>query len=169
MTRLTLLIALSFLSAVAASISPGPAACGPGKVATYSDVQAVWYERTGCFGRCPGYQVVFSKYGDCYYIGFEYVLRLGRYAQTCSSNILKQATQVLQRHEFYRLNYDSSILVTDVPHYIVAAERCGVTTKLDWPAFQDRKDIESLFDGLDAVTEHIRWHKISNSAEPMER
>jgi hypothetical protein len=76
---------------------------------------------------------------------------------------------VLQRHEFYRLNYDSSVLVTDVPHYIVAAERCGVTTKLDWPAFQNRKDIESLFDGLDAVTERIRWHKISNSAEPMER
>jgi hypothetical protein len=67
------------------------------------------------------------------------------------------------------LDYDSSILALDVPHYIVAAERCGVTTKLDWPAFESRRDIESLFDSLDALTQHIHWHKISDSTESMEQ
>lgn len=59
--------------------------------------------------------------------------------------------------------------VLDAPHYIVAAERCGVTTKLDWPAYENRRDIESLFDGLDAITAGIHWHKISKSAAPMEQ
>ena len=87
----------------------------------------------------------------------------------CSSDAFRGATRVLQKHNFYRLNYDSSKLVTDVPHYIVAAQGCGVTTKLDWPAFQDREDIESLFDSLDVITKHIRWHKISSSTAPMEQ
>ncbi len=73
----------------------------------------------------------------------------------------------LQSHDFYHLNYDSSVLVLDAPHYIVAAERCGVTTKLDWPAYENRRDIKSLLDGLDAVTKGISWHKISDSTEPI--
>ena len=112
--------------------------------------------------------MAFWKDGDCYYVGYKYVSMLGRYAQACTSGILKRTVGVLQRHDFYHLNYDSSINVLDAPHYIVAAERCGVTTKLDWPAFQNRKDIESMFDSLDAVTKSIRWHKISSSTESME-
>jgi hypothetical protein len=61
------------------------------------------------------------------------------------------------------------MLVLDAPHYIVAAESCGVTTKLDWPAFQDRRDIQSLFDSLDVITKSIRWHKISSSTAPIEQ
>jgi hypothetical protein len=162
-------VAISFLLAIAVSTRLALAACGPGKVATYSDIEAVWYERTNCFGTCPGYQVAFGKDGDCYYVGYKYVSMLGRFAQTCTLGVLKRAVRVLRSHDFYHLNYDSSILVLDAPHYIVAAERCGVTTKLDWPAFQNRKDIKSMFDSLDVITKSVRWHKISNSTESMDQ
>src|SRR5579871_1604481 len=147
---LRLLIALTL--SLAASISPAMAACGPGKVPTYSDVEAIWYTRTNCFGKCPSYQVALWKDGDCYYVGYKYVSRMGRYAQTCTSDVFKRAVTVLEHRGFYHLDYDSSMLVFDAPHYIVAAERCGVTTKLDWPAYENRRDIESLFDSLDTIT-----------------
>jgi hypothetical protein len=164
-----LLSALGLVLGVVVSISPALGACGKGKIPTYTDIQTIWYERSNCFGTCPSYQVLFSKNGDCYYVGYKYVSTVGTYGQTCSPDALKRATTVLLEHHFYRLNYDSSILVTDVPHYIVAAEACGVTSKLDWPAFQDRRDIESLFDSLDVITKRIRWHKISSSTAPMEQ
>lgn len=169
MERLKLLIILSFLLAFAVSITPASAACGPGKVPTYSDIEAIWYERTNCFGKCPGYQVAFWKFGECDYVGYKYVSRIGRYEYPCSSDILKRAIEVLRNDDFYSLDYDSSILVMDAPHYIVAAKRCGVTTKLDWPEYENRKDIESLFDSLDAITTRIRWYKVSNSTAPMQQ
>lgn len=162
-----LLIALSLALVTVSSHSRALGACGPGKVPAYSDIEAVWYARTGCFGHCPSYQVGFLKNGNCYYVGFKDLSRKGRYEQTCSFDIFKRVRMALQSHDFYHLNYDSSVLVLDAPHYIVAAERCGVTTKLDWPAYENRRDIKSLLDGLDAVTKGISWHKISDSTEPI--
>lgn len=156
------------ISLLTANVSPAVAACGSGKVPNYTDIDAIWYQRTNCFGKCPGYEVAFYSDGDCYYVGYRYVSKLGRYGQTCTSRTFKRAKQILQSHDFYHLNYDSSVLVMDAPHYIVATQRCGVATKLDWPAFENRRDIESLLDGLDTITDNIHWHKISNSTELME-
>jgi hypothetical protein len=44
--------------------------------------------------------------------------------------------------------------------------RCGVTTKLDWPVYQPRPDIESLLDALDKITRGIPWKKKSDATEP---
>ncbi len=156
---------LSLLLSIAASLSPAQAACGQGKVPTYGDIDAIRYERTNCFGKCPDYQVLFASRNECYYVGTQYVPKHGTYEAVCSPAVVKRAIAVLERQEFYSLNYDSSILVLDAPHYIISVERCGVTTKLDWPWREDRKDIESLFSELDVITDDIRWHKVSNSLE----
>ena len=58
------------------------------------------------------------------------------------------------------------MIITDVPHYVVSVMRCGVTTNLDWPVHGDRKEIESLFDGLDKITKSIPWQKKSDATEP---
>jgi hypothetical protein len=128
-------IAVGFTLTAIVNISQALAACGAGRAPTYKDIQTIWYERTSCFGTCPGYQVAFWSDGDCYYVGYKDVSRLGTYGQTCSSSVFRRAVVVLENDGFYRLDYDSSIMVMDAPHYIVAADRCGVTTKLDWPAF----------------------------------
>jgi hypothetical protein len=44
--------------------------------------------------------------------------------------------------------------------------RCGVTTTLDWPAYEDRRDIEALLDALDIITTGIRWSKRSDDTKP---
>ena len=114
----------------------------------------------------PKLPSVFKK-GRCDYVGIRNVARYGTYQSECPASILKRAIAVLESQGFYNLSYDSSVLVLDAPHYVVSAERCGVTTKLDWPVQGDRKDIESMLHGLDALTDSVSWHKVSHKAHPM--
>lgn len=55
------------------------AACGPGKVPSYSDISGLRYARTDCFGKCPSYEVLIWELG-LYYVGRTYVDRPGTYA-----------------------------------------------------------------------------------------
>jgi len=94
----------------------------------------------------------------------------GTYEDHCSQAVLKRAVAALRLYGFYGMNYDSRIVVTDVPHYVISVERCGVTTKLDWPAALPpdyyRKDIASLMNALGKITKSIPWRKTSDSTEP---
>jgi len=150
-------IILVFCALFAAN-APAIASCGAGKTPTYDDIQAVQYARTECFGKCPSYKVEFSTSGS-YYVGGLRAPRHGNYAAPYDSSVLEHAVDVVRRHDFFSINYDSSILVSDVPHLIVVVSRCGVTTKLDWPSYQHRQDIEGLMKDLDAITDGIRWQK----------
>lgn len=144
-----------------AVISPVQAACGEHRLPSYDDINAVRYEHTNCYGgKCPAYEVLFTKEGKCYYSGMANVPKSGDFIGPCTPATLARAVEVLKSHAFFDLNYDSSILATDVPHYIIAVERCGVTTKLDWPTYNDRKDILSLVYQLNDITEEIRWRKL---------
>jgi hypothetical protein len=143
------------------------AACGQGKVPTYNDISGLRYVRTDCFGKCPSYEVLISNLPGLDYVGRRYVDMLGTY-EAPLGHTLTSAQVVLERHHFYGLNYDDTKHITDVPHYIVAVARCGVTTKLDWPDFGDRPDIESLFNALDALVKNVKWHKTSDSTESPE-
>ena len=53
----------------------------------------------------------------------------------------------------------------DVPHYIIAVERCGVTTKIDWNTMGDRPRLERIFDGLDVLESRMTWERTSPSQE----
>lgn len=157
-----ILSALSVPLAFGASIGTAKSACGQGMVPTYGDIAAIQYERTNCFGSCQNYQVLFSNDRECYYVGIRNVSRRGTYQGGCSKVVFKRLIDVLAGHDFYSINYNSAVLVLDAPHYVISVQRCGVTTKLDWPVHGARKDIESLFDALDVVTNEISWHKISS-------
>jgi hypothetical protein len=137
---------------------------------TYSDIDAVRFERTNCFGgKCPTYEVVLTKEEGCYYVGMHNVDKIGTYKGACVGSTMLRTIAALRTHAFYTLHYDSEVLALDVPHYIVSVERCGVTTILDWPAYEGRKDIMGLLDNLDRVADSVRWHKISDSVqEPLE-
>lgn len=119
-------------------------------------------------GTCPDYEVLFSNLG-LYYVGRANVRMHGtyeaetpkNYAPAWSPDGLRQAVKVLQQHNFFSLSVVPSI-VTDVPHLIISAERCGVTTKLDLADSGRRPDIEKLFDQLDAITDRVTWGKTSN-------
>lgn len=155
--------ALSIAFVFAANSSPAVAECGKGAAPSYSDIEAIRYVRTNCFGKCPNYEVLFTKDLDCYYVGSEYVQKRGTFSSACAPSVLKSAIAALRAHNFYNLNYDPSIIVLDVPHDIVAVARCGVTTKLDWPSSTSLPNFSSLFEALDAVTDRIHWHKVNAS------
>lgn len=140
------------------------AACGPGKTPTYGDISAVRYAHTNCLGRCPSYEVLIWL--DLWYVGRTYVDMPGTYKAPVG-NTLMRARRILEAHKFFSLNAVEGE-VTDVPHLIVAAVRCSVTTTLDWPAFEKRPDITNLFDALDALIKNVKWHKTSDSTESPE-
>lgn len=147
------------LLALLATIASAQAACGKGAVPTYADIDAIRFAHTNCFGKCGSYDVTLSRDGF-HYVGGPYAPRRGTYEANFIPSIYKRAVNALRLHDFFSLNYDSSVLVTDAPHLIVSAQRCGVTTKLDWPQYTRREDIESLFEDLQRITGGIRWHKI---------
>ena len=146
------------------------AACGFGKTPAWSDIEAVRYVRTNCFGKCPSYEVLFWKHGF-YYAGHEYVDMPGTYEAPYRQSTFNEVVGTLRQHDFFAMNCDSHMLVMDTPHLIVAVVRCGVTTKFDWPSYGRRTDVPALFDSLDAITKTIPWHKTSDkqeSPEPLE-
>ncbi len=166
--------AVFMLLVLPASMAPAYASCGPGKQPTSSDIRAIRYTRTSCLGKCHDYEVLFSGLGS-YYVGRRWVAMSGTYeapaqqpdaASSLSSlkqeSFLKQAVRVLIRHDFFNLNADPRFL-TDVPHLIIAVDRCDVTTKLDFVDDGQRPDIEKLFDGLDVITGRVPWKKTSDS------
>ena len=142
--------------------SPVMAACGEKSTPSYSDITAIRYVRTNCFGKCPTYEVLFTREG-CYYVGIANVSRHGTYESACSAEVIDEATSMLKSHQFYYLNAGPDVIVTDVPHLVIAVERCGVTTKLDWPDWEKRPDIPSLFSDLDRITNAIYWRRVSTS------
>ena len=148
-----------------AGIGPAQAACGIGKLPTYS-VEAIRYERTNCFGQCPSYQVLFTSYLGCYYLGFQNVSKHDTFESSCSDQTVRRASLVLMQHDFFNMNCDPSVRVQDAPHYIVSVERCGVTTSLNWPSHGERTDIKSLFNDLDFITKSLKWSKTNASLEP---
>ncbi|MBV9271506.1 MAG: hypothetical protein JO165_10445 [Candidatus Eremiobacteraeota bacterium] len=136
--------------------------CTIGKTMQYSDIEAIRYVRSACYGTCTNYEVLYSRLGN-YYVGRDHVKKLGTY-QGIDSAPLKDATALLRQQRFFEFHFEP-IMVTDVPHYIVAVQRCGVTTKLDWPAYSRNPKIERLFDSLDNITNRVDWHKRADGDE----
>jgi hypothetical protein len=145
---------------------PSLADCGAGKTPSAADIEAIRFERTNCFGKCPTYEVLFTRDSGCYYVGFQYVEKIGTYGNSCTRSDFKRVVEVVSGHKFFELNYDTRVIVTDVPHYVASVERCGVTTTLNWRPYGERRDIDSLFDAFDAVTNRLRWKKLSDKPTP---
>jgi Domain of unknown function (DUF6438) len=144
--------------------------CGVGKTPTYADISAVRYARTSCFGRCPDYQVLFAKISThdpkfiCEYVARSNVSKHGTYAAVCRSEVLSKVVSLLETSGFYSLSVVPD-LVSDVPHLLIAVERCDVTTVLNWPEYPQRPDIDGLAKGLDRITDAQTWSKTSDSSE----
>jgi hypothetical protein len=150
-----------------AMLSSAEARCGRGQLPNYGDVDAVRYERSNCFGgKCPNYSVLFTKEGQCYYVGTANVGMIGTYRGACTSLTFNSVKSALRGYGFYDLNFDSGVLVLDAPHYLISVDRCGVTTRLDWPAYEDRKDILALLKRLDVITNNVPWRKTGNGLQP---
>ncbi len=152
------------------------ASCGIGKHPSYSDIRAIRYARTSCFGKCPDYEVLFSDLG-LYYAGRRWVKMTGTYEAEHPTDeqfrrgvlpaSFRLAVRLLERYDFFDLSVEP-VLVTDVPHYIIAVERCNVTTKLDMPSYPERRDVEGLFDALDVIKDQVHWTKTSDTdASPL--
>jgi hypothetical protein len=155
-------LALGFaLAAAISSVAPAFAACGSGQIPNYRDIQAVRYEKTACFGVCPSYVVSLSRVGLSY-TGRSNVARIGRY-ESSETRKFADVVALLSKLDFFAIKI-KPVFITDVPHFIVEVERCGVTRKIDWPAMvfagvSGTQDIRALFNGLDRITNSVAWHK----------
>lgn len=152
--------ALALTAAVSAA-APALAACGVGQTPNYRDIETVRYEKTVCFGVCPSYEVSFSR-TDLSYTGRANVTRMGRYV-SAETGKFDDVVALLAKLDFYSFKI-KPMFVTDVPHYIVEVQRCGVTKRIDWPALiwpgvSGTHDLPALFNGLDRITNSVNWHK----------
>jgi len=155
-----LVFGLVFAAAIC-SAGPALAACGNGLPANYRDIESVKYEKTTCYGVCPSYQVAFSP-GGLTYTGRANVTRMGNYTSADTAKFA-DVVSLLSKLDFYSFKVAPGF-VTDVPHFIVEVERCGVTRRIDWPALiypgvSGTHDIRDLFNGLDRITNSVNWHK----------
>jgi hypothetical protein len=153
---LTTLLALVLVFAL-----PAHASCGLGKTPRYSDIQLIRFERKNCLGGCVNFEVELSL------DGFHYRVNTGttnerEYSSPFARKIFDRSVTTLKNHAFYLMNYDSSVLAFDTPHLILSAERCGVTTTLDWPLYEHRQDIEGLFNALSTIRDDVDWRKTAN-------
>jgi hypothetical protein len=138
------------------------AACGVSRTPSYSDIQAIRYVEVSDNPRY-NHEVIFSELG-LYYVGRSRIQMYGTY-EAHVSNIFERTKRLLQSHNFFALTVSPHLFVTDTVHWGIAVQRCGVTTKLDWPLALQRPDLSSLFDGLDAIVARTAWHKTSDSLE----
>ena len=149
------------LAAAVCSAAPAFAACGNGQTPNYRDIQSVRYEKTACYGVCPSYAVSFSP-ARLTYEGRSNVARLGLY-ESPETGKFQDVVALLSQFDFYSFTI-KPIFVTDVPHFIIDVERCGVTRRIDWPALvypgvYGTHDIRDLFNRLDRITNSVNWRK----------
>jgi hypothetical protein len=147
------------------------ASCGRDKTPTYSDISAIRILRTECIAQCPSYEAVFSQLG-LYYVGRVNMLRIGTYNAEIPSvyrpgtkpKSLEAAISILRAARFFELSLVPS-LATDVPHVIIAAQRCDVTTRIDYADYGQRPDVDSLANRLDKLVTQITWKRESKSLD----
>ena len=125
-------------------------------------MQSIRFMRTGCLGKCPEYQVFLNPDNalGSYYVGGANVARLGTYRST-DPKAFKGALAALENHFLIWL---PPTTILDAAHGVVIAQRCDVTTTLDF-IFGLRPDLKSLFMDLDNIVDSIHWHKINNIRE----
>jgi hypothetical protein len=143
------------------------AACGEGKIPTYSDIAAVGYEHAG------SYQVLFLLMGPsgrdvtCKYVEEASGPKHGTYSGGCPRSVFNQVVKSLAETKFYSINLDTRPpIVTDSLPVFIAVRRCGVTTQLDWINSGDNgAAIASIATRLNEIIETIQWKKSSKSTE----
>jgi hypothetical protein len=123
------------------------AECGPGRVATYADVESIYVERRPVAG--PNYKTLVTRRGEVLYIGRRHVPDIGTFDGDDGSALFEQLVAILKARDFYAMQLRSSALTTPVPKASgqtvwvdgpddhVALLRCGVSTKVETHGMND--------------------------------
>ncbi len=115
-------------------------------------------ERTPCFGQCPEYSAMITTSGRCYYLGENFVNRLGAYHGKMDSDKLEELQQEIDRIQFFEFlsKYDKP--VTDVPTVFVEVHRNGkvhrVMDRMGAPA-----ELKAFEKYIDRLLETVAWKK----------
>jgi uncharacterized protein DUF6438 len=86
-----------------------------------TEIQAVSFRRTRCFGQCPHYSFLIRRDGSAVYCGLAFVNILGAYQARVDSTTFDQLTRLLVRKGFFGLRRNYSRPVTDQASVITEA------------------------------------------------
>lgn len=118
------------------------------KAAVPEDFQ-LFITRTGCFGKCPVYELFVDTDGRVLYQGHANVDNVGKFQKQLSPQQLQQLVSTLREGDFFGLDETYDDGVTDLPTVITEAimdgKRHKVTNRTGPPS------VESLQDRLDAI------------------
>jgi hypothetical protein len=115
-------------------------------------------ERTPCFGQCPEYSAMVTTSGKCYYLGENFVNRLGAYHGKMDSDKLAELLLEIERVKFFDFQPKYDKPVTDVPTVFVEVHRNGkvhrVMDRMGAPA-----ELKSFEKYIDRLLETVAWKK----------
>lgn len=159
------------LTTMLLDVAPALGACVSGKPATYSDINAVMFQRTAGGWVNPANPPL---KGSAYWVFFWNIEPGATYSQFSKRSdrgtyhltaSLGEAIEILERDHFFTLN-PGEHLVTDVGENVVTVRRCGVVTRLmmfDVPEFDAK--VNKLFSDFDLLVERSSKKKTDDDPE----
>mgnify|MGYP001228438404 CR=1 FL=1 len=140
-----------------------------GAFPTRTDIREIDFSRSGCFGRCPGYEVTFRSDGCAVLVGDRNTLLVGRY--TGIVPFQKLAILVESRH-FWDLHNQYAMNVEDTPGMKLRVVKASMTKVVEtrasdsWEVPVDFYEIGKLIDGFVFTTYWFSNGHAHNPSEP---
>jgi len=123
------------------------------------DSLALSFERTLCFGTCPAFKITINNDGTCYYEGFKFVDRLGKFKANISKEQMKEIQKEAERIGFFSMKDKYDATVTDVPSVITMISgpngKKEIMNRFDGP-----QELRSFEDYLDSILLNLDWKSL---------
>lgn len=142
----------------------GCASTSPKNISEIPGAPEVYFDRSGCFGPCPAYTVIFYADGRARYTGKSNVDSVGVYEGTVDADRMMSLVAAFDASEFRSMNdiYDED--VTDIATRTVRYRRFD-STKTVTDRFNAPPALRALESTIDSVAATIRWRKVAELPE----
>ena len=125
--------------------------------AEYQDLRVV-LDRTMCFGSCPDYTLTIEGNGEVTFEGRHYTRVTGTAKGTVDEAQIAEIVREIQRADFFALDDDYSVQVTDNPTYTLIVQMGGKTKKVSSYAAGPLK-LYILHRRIDQIVNSRQWIK----------
>ncbi len=118
--------------------------------------------KTGCFGKCPSFEIKFFSDGRMTYRGYAFVNKVGIYEAWANPELETQIRNLAERHEFFR--YEDQYptdghALTDLPSTISSLNLDG-QEKVITNNFESPKGLRAFEKELWELLENREWKKV---------
>jgi hypothetical protein len=121
-----------------------------------SSITEISLRRTACFGRCPIYEVSFSRTGEATYYGERWAKMIGHYRATIDSTAFEDLVQHVAGRGFFGFDTAYVMPATDQPTTYLCVRRTETRCVRRYGQAGPR-DLDGMEAAVDRLVRRVAW------------